>query len=85
MQIKKKKVVSGEKAHEASESPQMEAKEQKAMPMGVSAALNSLKKQSSMPSAKTEAMETEMPSAKTAAMDTGHSEAYKEKIKKRVK
>lgn len=84
MQIKKKKVYSGVTASTGENGMGEVAKESKAMPMSVSASLSSLKKKPSQPSASTG--ENGMgPIAKTDAMDSGHSEAYKERIKKRVK
>lgn len=85
MQIKKKKVHSGEHATTGENGMGEVSKKQSAMPMGVSAALSSLKKQPVQPTANGGQMGGDIPSAKTSAMDTGHSEAYKEKIKKRVK
>lgn len=90
MQIKKKKQLTVEmngdnaqiKAKEVSDAPQAKAKE--AMPMSVSASLQSLKKAPSI-SANVASAGHSLPSAKTEAMDTGHSEAYKERIKKRAK
>lgn len=85
MQIKKKKVHSGVTATTGENGMGEVAKEAKAMPMSVSASLSSLKKKPSMPSATTGESGIALPSAKTEAMDSGHSEAYKERIKKRAK
>lgn len=82
MQIKKKKVHSGETASTGENGMGDVAKEPKSMPMSIAASLSSLKKQ---PSANGGQLGGAIPSAKTEAMDTGHSEAYKERIKKRAK
>jgi hypothetical protein len=83
MNIKKRKVHSGESATTGSNGMGDVAKKSESVPMSVSAALGSLKVKG--PSATTGQTGASIPSAKTESMDTGHSEAYKERIKKRAK
>lgn len=83
MQIKKRKVPNGLTATTGENGMGEVAKESKGIPVSVSASLGALKKKDV--SASTGGIGPSIPSAKTEAMDSGHSEAYKEKIKKRVK
>ena len=84
------------KAVDAEENSHPTAKKSSGVPVSVSAALGSLKKKESPnaitggmgvkgPSANTGGMDVKSPSANTDPMDDGHSEAYKERLKKRVK